>query len=177
MGKRSEGFEKISRDFYPTIDPVAGEALARVIGPYTYYIEPCCGSGDLVNMLYEWGIYCEKSTDVVTTFGEIKDATTYTKDDVEVADYFITNPPFNWKMLQPILDTLPEVLPTWLLLPADVMHNVRMGPYMKKCRKIVSIGRMYWFIEEDGKKVRGVDNYAWFEFVDHEVETKFVGRI
>ena len=53
------------------------------------------------------------------------------------------------------------------------MHNVRMGPYMKRCEKVVSIGRLYW--EEN--KVKGVDNYCWYHFnQDHEGNTEFVGR-
>jgi hypothetical protein len=95
------------------------------------------------------------------------------KYDLIFANCFITNPPFTWRFLKPIMDHLIDLLPTWLLLPADYMHNVRMGPYMKRCEKVVSIGRLYW--EEN--KVKGVDNYCWYHFnKDHEGKTEFVGR-
>jgi len=85
---------------------------------------------------------------------------------------FITNPPFSWPMLQPILDHLPTLLPTWLLLPADNLHNKRMGKYMAKCDLVVSVGRLYWM----DNKIKGVDNYCWYRFTDIPQQTVFIGR-
>lgn len=85
----------------------------------------------------------------------------------------VTNPPFTWKLLQPLLDHLPTLKPTWLLLPADVAHNKRMGKYMMGCSDIVSVGRLYWM----DNKIKGVDNFAWFCFHQFvQPVTKFHGR-
>ena len=35
-----------------------------------------------------------------------------------------------------------------MLLPADIMHNGYMVEPMKKCERVVSIGRLYWFVNE-----------------------------
>lgn len=172
MGKRSPDFEKKPRDYYPTIDPSAVEALASHLPRPTYFIEPCAGAGDLLYQLENRGVECKGAYDIEpnSPYIEQENCLNLTQQDV---DYYITNPPFSWVILQPIMDHLISLLPTWLLLPADVMHNVRMAPYMKKCVKVVSIGRMYW--EEN--KVKGVDNYCWFLFdKDHVGPTEFIGR-
>lgn len=175
MGKRDNNkFERKGRDFYASIDPAIADTLEQHLPLPTYYIEPCAGAGDLVNMLSKHlGIVCVGAWDIDPQSSSV------TKEnclDVKSVDrgvtHFITNPPFTWSMLQPILDHLPTLKPTWLLLPADYMHNVRMGPYMKRCEEVVSVGRLYW---ETNKK-KGVDNYAWYKFVDKPVETVFYGR-
>jgi hypothetical protein len=57
------------------------------------------------------------------------------------------------------------------------MHNKRMAPYMDICKNVVSVGRLWWFENENGKRVKGVDNFAWFEFdANYESFTKFHGR-
>lgn len=172
MGKRSPDFEKKPRDYYPTIDPSAVETLVPHLPRPTYFIEPCAGAGDLIKQLVGHGFYCCGAYDIEPSDRIIdkKDCLTLTRQD---ASCYITNPPFSWVILQPIMDHLISLLPTWLLLPADVMHNVRMAPYMKKCVKVVSIGRMYW----QDNKVKGVDNYCWFLFdKDHVGPTEFIGR-
>ena len=176
MGKRSE-FEKKPRDAYFTIDPVAVERLAPYLPekPFKRFVEPCAGGADLVKALMEQHMVCQAAYDIEPQSPHViqRNCLTLTESDLYGVDMFITNPPFTWKVLQPIMDHLINLRPTWLLLPADYMHNVRMGPYMKKCGKVVSIGRMYW--EENKKK--GVDNYAWFLFnKDFEGKTEFIGR-
>jgi len=37
-----------------------------------------------------------------------------------------------------------------------------MAPYMKECKTVISLGRLYW----QENKVRGKDNYCWYEFID-----------
>lgn len=175
MGKRdNDKFERKSRDFYGTIDPAAVNALVDHLPLPTAFIEPCAGAGDLVNELCRhYGVVCVGAMDIDPQGSKIEQRNCLTLSWVgpEVT-HFITNPPFTWDMLKPILDFLPTLKPTWLLLPADYMHNVRMGVYMAKCEKVVSVGRMYW---EPNKK-RGVDNYAWYLFTNKEVETTFYGR-
>lgn len=177
MGKRDpDKFEKKPRDFYATIDPAAVEALLPHLQPkWLYFIEPCAGAGDLATTLSVRGLLCAAMYDIEPQGEGIvqRNCLNIGEKEAWLADQFITNPPFTWKLLQPIMDHLIHFLPTWLLLPADYMHNVRMGPYMKQCEKVVSIGRLYW--EEN--KVKGVDNYCWYHFnKDHEGSTEFVGR-
>lgn len=177
MGKRDNNkFERKGRDFYATIDPAAATALVDHLPLPCGFIEPCAGAGDLLRELCRHhGVVCLGAWDVepnhkfVVKMDCLEVQPEYLSEDT---DCFITNPPFTWDMLKPILDHLPTIRPTWLLLPADYMHNVRMGPYMRKCERIVSVGRLYW---EPNKK-KGVDNYAWYKFVNEPVETTFYGR-
>ena len=172
MGKRQQNFEKKSRDYYPTIDPDAVKPLIPFIKGLKV-AEPCAGNGDL-SMLLEPDCKVVFECDIEPQNKHIykTNALDLTIDAVWDCDAIVTNPPFTWRLLQPLLDHLPTLLPTWLLLPADVAHNKRMGPYMNRCRFIVSVGRLYWV----DNKVKGVDNYAWFKFVNEQVETVFHGR-
>lgn len=195
MGKREiEKFPRKSRDFYGTIDPAAVEALKPFLGAAngrsTRYIEPCAGDGSLVRLLASTGAptHCVGQYDIEPQNPRVtqRNCLTLRNEDLYTpygdllgsrADCFITNPPFQWSMLQPILDKLPTLLPTWLLLPADVMHNKRMSPYLDFCTDIVSVGRLYWFADEKGKFVKGVDNFVWFRFdANKEVSPVFHPR-
>lgn len=182
MGKREvEKFPRKSRDFYGTVDPAAAEALAPFLAPDTVYVEPCAGDGSLIRLLASAvpPVACVAAYDIApqTTGITQRNCLTLQKRDLYNANCFITNPPFDWKMLQPILDHLPTLLPTWLLLPADVMHNKRMSNYLDFCTDIVSVGRLYWFADEQGKNVKGVDNFVWFRFYTHNQGfTKFHPR-
>jgi hypothetical protein len=175
MSKRdNDKFERKGRDFYATIDPAAVNALVEHLPLPTAFIEPCAGAGDLINELCRHhGIVCVGAFDIEPQAKNVEQRNCLTLNWVsQEVTHFITNPPFTWDMLKPILDHLPTLAPTWLLLPADYMHNVRVGPYMTKCAKVVSVGRMYW---ENNKK-KGVDNYAWYLFTNNETETTFYGR-
>jgi len=175
MGKR-EKIKKPRRekDFYGTIDPDAiPEKFIEFIRGKTY-AEPMYGNGDLEDLLMDVAT-CKWRSDVRETVGcsKVLDAVDITKEDLKGIDVIITNPPFNWLWLKPLLDHLPTLKPTWLLLPADSMHNKRMGPYMERCAHVVSIGRLYWM----GNKIKGVDNHCWYRF--HETwgsGTRFWGR-
>lgn len=173
MGKRQQKFQKSKRDYYPTVDPDAVKPLIPFIKGLNY-AEVCSGNGDLV-MLLEPDVICKWESDIEPQNKYIfkRDALTLTSDDLWECEVIITNPPFSWPLLEPLLDHLPKLLPTWLLLPADVAHNRRMGKYILACSHIVSVGRLYWM----DNKVKGVDNYAWFCFHDKvQQETKFYGR-
>lgn len=177
LGKRDNNkFDRKPRDFYATIDPAAVTALVDHLPLPCQYVEPCAGAGDLVRELARHhAVVCVGACDLEpgASFIARFDCTKLSEESMLGGIHcFITNPPFTWDLLQPILEHLPTLKPTWLLLPADYMHNVRMGPYMKKCERLVSVGRLYW---EPNKK-KGVDNYAWYKFVDEPVETVFYGR-
>ena len=174
MGKRSNKGEVRPRDYWPTIDPDAVKPLIPFVRGLRV-AEPCAGDGDLAMLLEpDCKIVSESDIEPQNKYVQRVDALSLFKSDLDVvgANVIVTNPPFTWKLLQPLLDHLPTLLPTWLLLPADVMHNKRMGPYMNRCRFVVSVGRLYWV----DNKVKGVDNYAWFKFVNEQVETVFYGR-
>ena len=180
MSKRSN-FERKKKDQYYTIDPLA----AQVLGPYvsgSTFAEPCCGNGDLVAALEAQGLRCLWESDIDPGPNYDVDGFSYfimDAFDLEGAyltgiRYIITNPPYERKVLLPMIEHFTSLLPTWLLLPADLMHNQYFGPYVKNCAKIVSIGRLYW---EDNKR-KGTDNYAWYFFPKRgwSDDTVFVGR-
>ena len=176
MGKRSPDFEKKPRDSYYTIDPCAIGVLHPHLEPNTHFVEPCAGGFDLAQMLKDKGHVCRAAYDITPMSSEVtqRNCLTLNKEALKGAEVIISNPPFTWSVLCPLMAHMISLLPTWLLLPADVMHNVRMGPYMKKCVKVVSIGRMFW--EEN--KVKGVDNYCFYLFdKDHIGPTEFIGRV
>ena len=175
MGKRDGGkFEKRPRDYYATVDPDAVKPLIPFIRGLRV-AEPCAGNGDLA-MLLEPDCQVVRESDIEPQNKYIKqaDATKLGVDNLYWydVDVVVTNPPFSWNLLQPLLDHLPNLRPTWLLLPADVMHNKRMGPYMNNCSEIVSVGRLYWM----DNKIKGVDNFAWFCFQSYYATTVFYGR-
>lgn len=175
MGKRSPDFEKKPRDAYFTIDPAAVNALKPHLWSMHNYVEPCAGAGDLIRQIDSvGGPYCVGAYDIEPQAPLIfkKNCLDITERDLHEVDLFITNPPYTWKVLQPILEHLRSFRPTWMLLPADYMHNVRMGEYMQRCTDVVSVGRMYW--EEN--KIKGVDNYCWYKFTSYSCATVFHGR-
>jgi len=176
MGKREEVKKpRLERDFYSTIDPDAVSPLSFLRGKS--YIEPCAGSNSLVKLLGD-DLNHLGSYDVSPQDEQVvkKNCLDLTEEEVKRADIFITNPPFNRVSLEPIIDHLSSLLPTFLLLPADMMHNKYMSRHLLYCPTIVSVGRLYWFLKE-GKKVKGVDNYAWYTFDKrYRGRTEFVGR-
>ena len=172
MGKRQQKFQKSKRDYYPTIDPDAVKPLIPFIKGKKV-AEVCAGNGDLAQLLEpDCKVVWESDIEPQNKYIKEKDALKIEDINLWGVDTIVTNPPFSWPLLQPLLDHLPTLKPTWLLLPADVMHNKRMAPYMNRCRFIVSVGRLYWM----DNKIKGVDNYAWFKFVNEQVETVFYGR-
>jgi hypothetical protein len=86
------------------------------------------------------------------------DATT---DKIVGCDVVITNPPWNRKILHPIIENLSDQLPTWLLFDADWIHTKQSVPYLTRLKKVVSIGRVKWI--EDSKGT-GKDNCCWYLF-------------
>ena len=168
MGKRTkQDFQRREKDFYGTVDPDAVKPLVPFIKGLRY-AEPCCGDGDLVDLLL-----CDAKCVWESDIRKGKDALELTDLDLWEAEVIISNPPYHWPMLQPLLDHLPTLKPTWLLLPADVAYNKRMGKYMMGCSDIVSVGRLYWM----DNKIKGVDNFAWFCFHQFvQPFTKFYGR-
>jgi len=178
MSKRSS-MPKVPKDYYPTRDPAAiPPKFVEFIRGKTY-AEPCCGEGDLINLLFDYSL-CAWASDIENRCaqGYTIDAMELSRDDVKNCECIITNPPFTKAVLLPMIDHFISLKDTWLLLPADLTHNKYFGPYMKKCSEVVSVGRICWF-PVDGKRVAGTDNYAWYGWREmaEETETIFYGRL
>ena len=170
MGKRTN-YKKIERDFYPT--------PCEAVVPLLYHLpekllfdEPCAGNGMLLDHLEAAGHRCLQATDIKP---QRDDVGMYDVFDIKSAygDCFITNPPWSWQILNPLISQLSNITGTWLLLNADLMHNKRMSEHMKKCIKIVSVGRVSWMQNNQS----GFENCAWFLFDQRNTkETIFIGR-
>ena len=164
MGKRTS-LPRHERDFYPTpkeaVDPLLPHLLGKML-----FDEPCCGAFDLVNHLEAAGHKCVSASDIITGQDVFDIKRTF-------AEVFITNPPWTWKTLDPLITHLSDMAPTWLLLNADLAHNKRMAPHMARCQRIVSVGRVSWM--QNG--ISGYENCAWYLFnKDHQRQTVFYAR-
>ena len=169
MGKRSN-FERNPRDFYPTPNEAVIPLLPH-LPEKGLFAEPCAGDGRLIEHIEEltslsgyWMTDIEPHADFIGN----GDALT---DKIVGCDICITNPPWDRKILHPLIDNLSNQLPTWLLFDADWMHTKQSVPYIKMCSKIVSVGRIKWFGNMTGK-----DNCAWYLFDRKANNTIFYGR-
>ena len=91
-------------------------------------------------------------------------------------DYIITNPPWNRKILHPMIEHFVSQKPTWLLFDSDWMHTKQSIPYLKYLSKIVSIGRVKWI---EGSSSVGKDNCCWYFFesdIGKKNTIEFFGR-
>ena len=170
MGKRSN-FERQSRDFYPT--PMeAVEPLLEHLPEDVPFAEPCAGNGELIKHLETKGI-CMWASDIEPQIEEIYkyDYSSVGWIELYESEYIITNPPWKRSILHPMINHFSLLRPTWLLFDADWAHKKQSSEYMKRCSKIVSVGRIKWFGNMTGK-----DNCAWYLFENKTMETKFYGR-
>ena len=160
MGKRSN-FERVARDFYPTPYEAVAPLLSH-LEPGSLFVEPCCGDGALVEHLESFGLTCVDASDIepMVYYGNVADAT-IAEYPIGDGDVFITNPPWDRKLLHPIIANLSAQAPTWLLFDADWMHTKQSAPYIPWLRKIVSVGRVKWIPDS---KMTGKDNCAWYLF-------------
>ena len=159
MGKRSD-FERIPRDYYPT----PYEAVLPLIPhlpqkPFTF-AEPCAGDGRLIDHLEKHGGICNNSMDVEPRnpkvgLGDCLGFGFYS------SEFIITNPPWNRKILHPMIEHFVDFRPTWLLFDADWIHTKQSIPYLTMLKKVVSIGRVKWI---EGTKSVGKDNCCWYLF-------------
>ena len=178
MGKRSD-FDRVPRDYYPT--PI--EAVKPLIDHLDYsfdYVEPCAGDGRLISHIKDLtgGTgECIYACDI-----EPKHSSVVECNALEVGfggygmvDYCITNPPWDRKILHPLIDHWLGICPTWLLFDADWMHTRQSAPFMDYCSKVVSVGRVKWI---EGSKNTGKDNCCWYLFdVYLDRPTEFHGRM
>ena len=173
MGKRSN-FERVERDFYET--PLAAVMPLFQHLPIGYsYVEPCAGAGALCRHLGRDPVFaCDIKP--MWPYAKIGNAMDITEDEVAGAGYIITNPPWDRKILHPMIEHLSALRPTWLLFDADWCHTKQSAPFMLYLRKIVSVGRVKWIPDS---KMTGKDNCAWHLFDQTGVyngPTEFFGR-
>jgi len=173
MGKRST-FDRIPRDFYRT----PAEAVAPLL-PHldfgTMFAEPCAGDGSLIRALEAGGMSCIEALDI-----EPRTEIAYRADALDwtpcfSVDLIITNPPWDRKLLHPMITHFSRMRPTWLLFDADWIHTRQAAPFMPWLHKVVSVGRVKWIPDS---KMTGKDNCAWYLFDRHkEGPTVLVGRV
>lgn len=178
MGKRSD-FERNPRDYYPT--PIAAVEPLLDHLPYEFdYVEPCAGDGRLVNHIHDLTNgtgRCLHAADIEPQgLGVIKADAMKLDMPYKTVDFVITNPPWDRKILHPMIERFVFIAPTWLLFDADWMHTKQSAVYMSICSKIVSIGRVKWI--EDSKST-GKDNCCWYLFDVDSLGTppQFYGRL
>lgn len=182
MMSKFDTYDRQPRDYWRTTDPDAVTPLVPFVSGKTY-AEPCYGAGDLEDQLMEIAT-CRWRSDIDPQVNSAvqMNALNITKEHLHDVAVIITNPPYAWGMLKPLLDWLPKLKPTWMLLPADFMHNKQSGPYMNKCSHVVSVGRLFFHKSgEDETKVKHVkqtSNYCWYKFHkdDWDHGTRFYGR-
>ena len=170
MGKRSD-FERKPRDFYPT--PIeAVYPLLEHLEENFLFAEPCAGDGALINHLETKGV-CMWASDIEPQAEGIhkNDFSEISEREVLESEFIITNPPWDRNMLHSMIEHFSSLRSTWLLFDADWAHTKQSAPYMNKCAKIVSVGRIKWFGNMTGK-----DNCAWHLFYNDNTETNFYGR-
>jgi hypothetical protein len=164
MGKRSN-FERKPRDFYSTPHDAILPLLRHIKGTF---IEPCAGDGRLIRHLEKYGFKCVYACDIEPQPNDLKivietrDILFFGSASLPAADMIITNPPWTRKTLHPMIESFRRHAPTWLLFDADWMHNAEARPFLRFCRRIVSVGRVKWI---EGSKNGGMDNACWYEFI------------
>jgi len=86
---------------------------------------------------------------------------------------FITTPPWDRKILHPLIIHLSDQAPTWLLFDAAWMFTAQSAPYMKYCKTVIAVGRLLWI---PGTTMTGKDDCAWYLFDKHPLQTVFIPR-
>ena len=158
MGKRSD-FERVPRDYYPTPYDAVKPLLPHLPENFTF-AEPCAGDGRLIQHLKNHGGYCNNAMDIEPQHKKITKGNCLEYGFFR-SDYIITNPPWNRKILHPMIDHFSDQRPTWLLFDSDWMHTKQSIPYLKMLKKVVSIGRVKWI---EGSTSVGKDNCCWYLF-------------
>ena len=171
MGKRSE-FERVPRDYYPTPYQAVLPLVAHLPEWYTF-IEPCAGDGRLIDHLEKHGGKCTHAYDIEPQNDRVMMYDAMLLKQLSTP-YIITNPPWDRKVLHPMIEHFSSIAPTWLLFDADWMHTKQSIDFMPRLKKVVSIGRVKWI---EGSKSTGKDNCCWYLFdKPNDIPTQFFGR-
>ncbi|MFV1484504.1 MULTISPECIES: class I SAM-dependent methyltransferase [unclassified Phaeobacter] len=175
MGKRSS-FDRVPRDFYPTPPEAVTPLIPHLVEGWSYW-EPCAGDGALVKAMPSW-FPCGACSDIeprgLEGWMQEKDALKVSENALWHIDCIITNPPWDRKVLHPMIEHFSAMRPTWLLFDADWMHTKQAAPFMPWLRKVVSVGRVKWIKDSPHT---GKDNCAWYLFDQNGTgPCEFVGR-
>lgn len=180
MGKRSN-FARVERDFYPTPREAVLPLLPHLPDGEFIYYEPCVGDGALwrhlsaLTVSYARGCDIELRGNLSEKLFHQMDALSLESSDLKGCDFIITNPPWDRKVLHPMIEKFSAFCPTWLLFDADWMHTKQSARYTPWLRKVVSVGRVKWIPDS---KMTGKDNAAWYLFDQHFTgPTEFCGRV
>lgn len=174
MGKRST-FDRAPRDFYQTPAEAVVPLLPHLPADFSF-VEPCAGAGDLVRHLASPDRRCVWQFDIEPQHPDIApfDAFEMRLLSWGPPDLIITNPPWDRRLLHPMISHFSAQRPTWLLFDADWIHTRQAAPFMPSLRKIVSVGRVKWIPDS---KMTGKDNCAWHLFwPEADGITQFIGR-
>ena len=158
MGKRSD-FERVPRDYYPTPYNAVEPLLPHLPETFTF-AEPCAGDRRLIEHLQKNGGHCNNAMDIEPQHKKVTKGNCLEHSFFR-SDYIITNPPWNRKILHPMIDHFSDQRPTWLLFDSDWMHTKQSIPYLKMLKKVVSIGRVKLI---EGSTSVGKDNCCWYLF-------------
>lgn len=176
MGKRSS-FERKARDFYPTPIEAVIPLMPHLPVSFTF-AEPCAGDARLalhIDTLSDSKAICTLLSDIEPQDGGVEKIDAF---DVVIpgnTEYIITNPPWDRKLLHPMIERFADIRPTWLLFDANWMFTRQARPYLQYCEKIVTIGRVKWI---EGTNKAGKDDSCWYLFdKKFSGNTTFFGRI
>lgn len=161
-------FERIPQDrYYTPFRPVV--PLIPHIRHIAAYAEPCFGDGRLVRHLAYFGKTCTYSADLDGGVDALTDP------NLLNAKTIITNPPYKWDVLEPMIDRFMSICETWLLLELDFLANARTARFMHHCVEVVPVGKIRWF--EDTKD-ESQKHYAWYRFMKfHFAGTRLHARV
>jgi len=141
------------------------------------FTEPCAGDGQLIDILEDHGHICMWASDIEPQRKGIfkNDFKDLGYEETFESHKIITNPPWNRKILHPMIEHFISLgKGTWLLFDADWMHTKQSAPYIPYVNKIVSVGRVKWI--PDSKSV-GKDNCCWYHFLPIKAYNQvFYGR-
>lgn len=159
MGLRSN-FPKIPKANYPTIDPKAIPPLRAHLGRNLTYVEPTAGAGHLIILIGDLA-RCVAAYDIEPRVHGVQELDVR-QVQIGDADVFIGNPPWNPRsLLHEIIVHLSDQAPTWLLFDARWAFTKQAKPFLSRLRKIVTVGRLAWMIENP---MPGKDDCAWYLF-------------
>lgn len=174
MGRRSN-FERRERDYYKTPIKAVEPLIPHLPKEGFNYYAPCAGDGSLVNHLGQLSSgVCQYAADLEPQRGGILRANAL-EFAFSGADFLIENPPWDRKFLHPFIDLWLPMQPMWLLFDADWAYTKQAAPYLTRCRKIVTVGRITWV---EGTKMQSKDSCSWYLFDEqHDGPTEFYGHL
>lgn len=176
MGKRSN-LPRIERDYYPTPESAVLPLIPH-LEHGTVFVEPCAGDGRLVRHLERHGMSCTAMFDIEPQHPDVErrdafSAGAWAAMTEPSVDWIITNPPWDRKILHPMMETFRRYAPTWLLHDANWLFTKQARPFLPYIRKIVTVGRVKWI---EGTTMTGKDDAVWTLHMRTAGKTEFFGR-